>query len=69
MIITLILALIGAVVVLAFAAILAGGNGEDVVLCEDCKTKCDLIAQNVNEEGLGISTYRCPKCGKIYKLN
>ena len=68
MITTLVLALIGAVVLLGCAAILSG-NGEDVVLCEDCGTKCDLVAQNVDNQGMGISVYRCPKCGKVYKLN
>lgn len=69
MIITLVLAVIGAVVILAFAAVLASGNGRDIVICDECKAVCDLISQEIDEEGFGISTYQCPKCGKIYKLN
>lgn len=69
MILTLILGFIGAFVILGLAAILASGNGEDVVICEDCREACKLIGQNIGPDGLGVSIYKCPKCGKVYKLN
>ena len=68
MIITLLLALVGAIGILGLAAVLASGNGKDIILCDECGEKCDHIAQNILPDGIGEDVYKCPKCGKIYKM-